>query len=198
VDQSEVVLDVSNTLVAAINGAVADLFAPNTTIAAVNDLSEPTTTTSPLPPITVFLYEIMEDPASRNLPLVQQTQNKTVVVSLPPMALQLNYLITPWTLNFDTDQRLLGRVLRLFYENAIMSGPQLQGVLASSADSLKITLHQISLEDRTRIWFALERPYRTSLSYGVRVVWINPTQSQTRTRVSTSRLASSFQNGATT
>ncbi len=76
-DESEVVLDVSNTLVASINGAVADLFPANTTIAAVNDLSEATTTASPLPPITVFLYEIMEDPASRNLPLVQQTQNKT-------------------------------------------------------------------------------------------------------------------------
>ncbi len=95
-------------------------------------------------------------------------------------------------------RRLLGRVLRLFYENAILSGPQLQGVLAGSANSLSVTLHQISLEDRTRIWFALERPYRTSLSYGVRVVWLNPTQTQSRSPLSTSRLISSFQNGTTT
>jgi hypothetical protein len=95
-DESEVILDVSSTLVAAINGAVQDLFPAGTSIAALNDLSEPDAN-APLTPITVFLYEIMEDPASRNLPLVRQTQNNPIVVTMSPMALQLNYLITPWT-----------------------------------------------------------------------------------------------------
>jgi hypothetical protein len=193
VDESEAILDVSNTLVAAITGAVSDLLTSAGAV-ALSDLSDPAITP---PLLSVFLYEILEDAGSRNLPLVRQTQNNTVTVKLPPMALQLNYLITPWTKQFDTDQRLLGRVLRLFYESAILSGVQLQGTLAGSVDSLKVSLHPIVLEDRTRIWHALNRPYRTSLSYGVRVVHIDTTQAQTRTPVSTGRLSSVFVGGAT-
>jgi hypothetical protein len=193
-DESEVILDVSNTLVASINDAVKDLLGTNGTV-AISDLSDPAV---PPPWLSVFLYEIQEDAGSRNLPPIRQTQNNTVVVTLPPMALQLNYLITPWTKQFETDQKLLGRVLRLFYENALLSGPQLRGVLSGSTASLKVTLHPIVLEDRTRIWHALNRPYRTSLSYGVRVVYIDPTQSQTRTPITTGRLQSSFAPGETT
>ena len=129
----------------------------------MSDLAD-TTLTPPL--LSIFLFEIMEDASARNLPLVRQTQKNPIVIKKPPMALQLNYLFTPWTKNFETDQQLLGRVLRLFYENAILSGSVLQGVLAGSPNSLKVTLHALTLEERTRVWLALTRPYRTSLSYG--------------------------------
>ena len=119
------------------------------------------------------------------------------MIKKPPMALQLNYLFTPWTKNFETDQQLLGRVLRLFYENAILSGSVLQGVLAGSPNSLKVTLHALTLEERTRVWLALTRPYRTSLSYGVRVVNIDVTQSQTTAPVTNGRLSSSQVPGVT-
>jgi hypothetical protein len=194
VDPSEVVLDVSNTLVTAIGGAVKDLL-PTGGAVALSDLADPTITP---PMISVFLYEILEDGGSRNLPPVRQVQNNTVVVRMPPMALQLNYLITPWTKQFDTDQRLLGRVLQLFYEQAILSGPQLQGGLAGSPASLKVSLHPIVLEDRTRIWHALNRPYRTSLSYGVRVAYIDTPAQQLRVPVATGRLASSVLAGGAT
>jgi hypothetical protein len=193
-DESEVILSVSNTLVTAINGATADILGSGG-VAGLSDLADPVATP---PQISVFLYEILEDSGSRNLPLVRQTQNTGVVVKMPPMALQLNYLITPWTKQFDTDQKLLGRVLRLFYEDAILSGARLQGVLAGSADSLKVTLHPLTLEDRTRVWHALQRPYRTSLSYGVRVVYVDTTQMQTRVPVTNGRLASTPYTGRPT
>jgi hypothetical protein len=88
-------------------------------------------------------------------------------------------------------------VLRLFYENAILNVPQLQGGLAGSSNTLKISLHPIVLEDRTRIWHALNRPYRTSLSYGVRVVYINPTQSQKSKPVLDGRLSARVKAGVT-
>ena len=185
---SDVIRDVSNTLVAFINAGAADLF-PGQSIAALNDLSDQTL---PLPLLSVFLFEVMEDPSARNLPPVRQTQKNPVVIQKPPMALQLNYLFTAWTKNFQTDQQLLGRVLRLFYEQAILSGPVLQGVLAGSSNSLKVTLHALTLEERTRVWLALTRPYRTSLSYGVRVVNIDVTQSQTAASVTNGRLSSSI------
>jgi hypothetical protein len=193
VADSDVIRDVSNTLKSFINVGAADIL-PGQTIADLSDLAD-TTLTPPL--LSIFLFEIMEDASARNLPLVRQTQKNPIVIEKPPMALQLNYLFTPWTKNFETDQQLLGRVLRLFYENAILSGPTLQGVLAGSPHSLKVTLHALTLEERTRVWLALTRPYRTSLSYGVRVVHIDVTQSQTAPPVSNGRLLSAQHVGGT-
>jgi hypothetical protein len=190
---TDVIRDVSNTLVNLIEEAVKDMHLGGTSV-ALNDLSgKPNDIGAHL---TVFLFEILEDPPSRNRPLVRQIDPVTnrVILRKPPMALQLNYLITPWTKNFEDDQRLLGRVLQLFYDEAIVSGAQLSGNLASTVDSLKITMHQITLEDRTRIWFALQRPYRTSLSYGVRVVNLDPsaTKDQTFVPVNGAQLASNL------
>jgi len=191
-----VISDVSLTLKSFINAGAAKVF-PGGGQADLNDLSDPTVKASSLPSLSIFLFEIMEDASARNEPRVRQTQKNAVVIQKPPMALQLNYLFTPWTGNFQTDQQLLGRVLQLFYEQAILSGPVLQGGLAGSATSLKVTLHTLTLEERTRIWLALTRPYRTSLSYGVRVVNIDVTQSQTTASVRNGRLASSILPGGT-
>ena len=129
-------------------------------VAALSDLSDPSPTAT-LPKLSVFLFEVLEEPTSRNLPPVRQTvpdpndpTKSKVVVKKPPMALQLNYLFTPWTKDFQTDQQILGLLLQLFYDDAIISGPDLRGGLVGSANALKISMHQITLEDRTRIWHA--------------------------------------------
>jgi len=192
-----VISDVSLTLKSFINDQAAAVFPGGAGKADLNDLSDPTLKASSLPPLSIFLFEIMEDASARNEPRVRQTQKNAVVMQKPPLALQLNYLFTPWTGNFQTDQQLLGRVLQLFYEQAILTGPVLQGQLAGTTTALKVTLHTLTLEERTRIWLALTRPYRTSLSYGVRVVNIDVTQSETTSSVMNGRLVSSILPGGT-
>ena len=194
---SGVIADVSNTLKSFINTQAAAVFPGGVGTADLNDLSDITVKASSLPALTIFLFEIMEDWSARNEPRVRQTQNNAVVIKKPPMALQLNYLFTPWTGSFQTDQQVLGRVLQLFYEQAILTGPVLQGQLAGTTTALKVTLHTLTLEERTRIWLALTRPYRTSLSYGVRVVNIDVTQSETTGSVINGRLVSSNLPGGT-
>ena len=44
------------------------------------------------------------------------------------------------------------------------------GSLAAEDQALKVTLAPLSLEERTRVWHAVQRPYRLSISYEVRVV----------------------------
>jgi len=192
-----VISDVSLTLKSFINDQAAAVFPGGVGKADLNDLSDPTLKASSLPPLSIFLFEIMEDASARNEPRVRQTQKNAVVMQKPPLALQLNYLFTPWTGNFQTDQQLLGRVLQLFYEQAILTGPVLQGQLAGTTTALKVTLHTLTLEERTRIWLALTRPYRTSLSYCVRVVNIDVTQSETTSSVMNGRLVSSILPGGT-
>jgi hypothetical protein len=96
-----------------------------------------------------------------------------VRVRRAPLSLVLRYLITPWSNDRLTDQRILGRAMQALHDHAILSGPALRGGLASTAASLKIGLNQLSLEERTRIWHAVDQPYRISASYDVRVVSID-------------------------
>jgi hypothetical protein len=65
---------------------------------------------------------------------------------------------------------MLGVALQTFYDDAILDGTQLAGTLAGTDVALKVTLSQLSLEDRTRVWNSLQRPYKVSLVYDVRVV----------------------------
>ena len=137
----------------------------------------------PQPPlVTLFLYEVVEDPSARNRPrvreLIPNTNNFTV--RKPNLSLLLRYLVTPWINDMNppyTDQLILGRLSQVLYEKAILSGPDLQGAsLPGTAEALKVTLSPITLEDRSRIWNSLnlKHGYRLSLTYEVRVINIEP------------------------
>ena len=86
------------------------------------------------------------------------------------MALLLRYMLTPWSGDRMTDHKLVGRTLQVLYDGAILSGTQLQGGLAGTDQALKVTLSPLTLEERARVWYAIEKPYRLSLTYEVRVV----------------------------
>ncbi len=161
-----VISDVSETIVGALDAELAKL-TPRAR-AELNDLSGAVPAGLVL---TVTLYEILEDAASRNRPRVQQTTTGAVTVTRkPPMALLLRYLLTPWGGDQPTEQRMAGKAMQVLYDDAILDGLALKGTLAGGRDTLKITLAPLSLEDRTRVWWAIQKPYRLSLNYEIRVV----------------------------
>jgi hypothetical protein len=104
------------------------------------------------------------------------------------MALRLRYLVTPWSGDLFTDHRMLGRVLQVLYDDAILNGPQLQGGLAGTSQALKVTLAQLTLEERSRIWHAVQQPYRLSLTYEIRVVNLDPIEQRIRVPVQVRQL----------
>jgi hypothetical protein len=163
--------DVSNTLSALLTDALASLLPAPPPVARVHDLLG-TIPTDP-PSLTVFLYEISEDPSAKNRPPRRTSAPPNVSVRRAPLALVLRYMLTPWSGDRLTDQQILGRAMQALHDNAILSGPQLRGGLIGTADSLKISLSPITLEERTRIWHAVEKPYRISATYNVRVVSID-------------------------
>jgi hypothetical protein len=173
-----VIADVTETLVGVLDDALSSLFPAPAPQALVHDL-QGTVPTNP-PTLAVFLFEVSEDAHARNRPLVRRPQPGGVVQSLPPLALILRYLIVPYAGDRETEQRMLGRTLQVLYEDALLSGPQLRGDpapagLLGSADSLAATLDPLSLEERTRVWHAVQQPYRLSASYQVRVANLHPT-----------------------
>jgi hypothetical protein len=73
---------------------------------------------------------------------------------------------------------------------AIISGPDLQGAsLAGSNEALKVTLSPITLDSLARVWWAIQVPYRLSLSYEVRVVNLDSETAERATPVSSRTLA---------
>lgn len=167
---SDTVADVSLTLQNVLKTALSTL-GGNNNPAPVAEIHDFLTSVQTNPPkLTLFLFDIVEDPSARNRPRVRNDIPPQITVAKPPMALLLRYLLTPWSGNGATDQRILARAMQALYDQAILSGPMLAGSLAGTNLALKLTLAPLSLEERTRIWHAVQRPYRLSVSYDVRVV----------------------------
>lgn len=124
--------------------------------------------------LSLTLYEIAEDPSSRNRADIRTIQNGQVMFQRSPTALMLRYLITAWSGNIVDDQLILGRAVQTLYERAIISGPDLAGTsLITNDEAIAITMIQQSIEDRTHVWRAYDKPYRLSINYEVRVVKID-------------------------
>lgn len=147
------------------------------------------------PKVSLFLYEVIEDPSTRNRPRVRVPAQATgrLQTRKPDLTLLLRYLITPWIEEMAppyTDQLILGRLAQVLYEHALLQGADLKGsTLPRSAEVLKVTMAPITLEDRTRIWNCLQLPYRTSLTYEVRVANITPELSSEVSAVGEARFA---------
>ncbi len=171
-----VIADVSKTLQVLLDGALAS--AGTGASAILHDLSTPVPTSPPV--LTIFLYEAGEDCASRNRPDRRQlvAPNK-VKIDRAPMALMLKYLITPWSGDAATDHRILGRAMQALYDNAIIADAQLQGGLAAEQKPLKVTITPLSMDERIKVWYAVQRTYRLSSAYEVRVVDLDSTRTST-------------------
>lgn len=169
-----VIRDVSTTLETVLTNGLSNLTPAPPPIAIVHDLqgSIPTTPAK----LTLFLFEVLEDPSARNRPHTREPSTNEVTHRRPPVALLLRYLVTPWSGDRHTDHIILGRTIQVLYDGAIISGSQLEGDLASYNEALKVTMMPLTLEDRTRVWQAVQKPYRTSLTYEVRVVNIESEQ----------------------
>ncbi len=115
--------------------------------------------------LSLWLYRIEENEFIKNQPLRRANGNESGL-AVPPLALDLSYLVTPFTKNPESDLQLLGKTMQVFYENSIyvINEPD-----EPVQEELKIILGRISLEEITRIWEALNEPYRLSVCYRVRV-----------------------------
>src|SRR5437660_4497651 len=171
-----VIADVSSTLQVVLTDAYKTLQPAVPPVAEISDL-QGVISTDPAR-VTLFLFEAVEDPSAKNRPRVRATPPpgppppppNRLFLKKPPMALLLRYMLTPWSGDRLTDHKLLGRTFQVLYDGAILSGPQLQGGLAGTDQALKVTLSPLTLEERARVWYAIEKPYRLSITYEIRVV----------------------------
>ena len=124
--------------------------------------------------LSLWLYHVTEDEHLKNRPMLRHESpgppGPIVVSQFPPLALRFYYLITPFGRTGEEDHLLLGKIMQVAYDNAIVV---LRDPSIDVAEELRIALYRNTLEEQTRIWDALNEPYRLSISYQVKVAQID-------------------------
>jgi len=132
------------------------------------------------PTVNLFLFRVTENSFAKN----QDWQPiGTGGLRYPPLALNLFYVLTPFAVSKLDEHRMLGEAMRVFHDHTIITAPLLKGTLEHSAEELKVDLCQLAIEDLTRIWNALNQPYRLSICYEVRIVLVDSAIEQPIRRV---------------
>jgi hypothetical protein len=138
---------------------------------------------------SLWLYRIVESPYVKNAPLGftgrDEAPNPNGVagarLAYPPLALSLHYLLTPLGGTEEARQLAIGHAMLALHDHPIapLTDPQAQTV----AEELHIALCRLTLEELTRVWEALQAPYRLSVCYEVRVVRLSSTRTAGARRV---------------
>jgi hypothetical protein len=127
--------------------------------------------------LSVWLYRVARDEMRLNdPPTVRPLSTGGVELVPPPLPLRLHYLMTPLASKApDTEQKILGRVLRIFHARPIVSGALLRGDLIGTDAEIHVHLEALSLDEITRVWEALEGSYQLAVSYEVTLALIHST-----------------------
>lgn len=134
--------------------------------------SNPTETAQdPSKHLSLWLYRITENEFVKNMPAPAESDPRRSRIS--PLALDLSYLVTPFTTSGENDQVLLGKTMQVLHDNGIV---YVRDQLNDVVDEIRVVFCRLPLEEVTRIWEALQEPYRLSVCYLVRVIRVDSTR----------------------
>lgn len=123
--------------------------------------------------VSIWLYLIQREEHTLNRPQRRPASDR---LEPRPLPLRLHYLITPLvdhaTRNDATEleQLILGKVLQIFHDESSLSGARLLASLAGSGLELFARMEPLSLEEITRVWDALDKPYQLCVSFELSIV----------------------------
>ena len=127
-------------------------------------------TAGTIPGISLWLYKVSRMAEMLNDPPERRSATQLARTPLPVL---LHYLVTPMAADPLTCQSLLGRVLQVFNDHAILRGSDLQGVLQNTTEQLRVNLEALTLEELSLVWEALGEPYQLSVTYLVQLAKID-------------------------
>lgn len=152
-------------------------------------LDAPSTLIKEADPVTdalsVYLYRVVEDAEMKNRPFERLNGQR---LRYPPLALDLFYLITPVTNHVDNDHKILGKAMQIFYDNGVIKGSLLKGILENTTSEIRVTLNALTMEDLSKLWSAFMRPLRLCVSYQVKAVYIDSERELSSEQVRRKRL----------
>ena len=169
------IADVGETLIDLLREKMQDLVSSSSIILASPGEIE----AQDSPRLCLFLYQVVESPFLKGQEM--QTLNSTTM-QYPPLTLDLYYMLTSFgspqiadrTERSIEEHTVLGRAMNVLYDNAILRGSVLRGSLAGTGESLKVTLHTISLDEISKLWNSFpDKPLKLSACYMVTPVKID-------------------------
>jgi len=123
--------------------------------------------------INLFLYKVDENGSLKNMDV--PGRGHPAAFGRPPLALDLHYLLTAYGLSDEEQigsQELLADAMRVLHDFPIILSPHLDVALKNEIEHVKLYLEPLSLEELSKIWSAVTKPMRLSVSYMVTVVQI--------------------------
>ncbi|MET0309937.1 MAG: DUF4255 domain-containing protein [Sphingomonas sp.] len=153
------------------------------------DLSDLDVTTQPLDlarkgvtkaQLNLFLFETQVAAAWRNHDLPAQVRPGETGV--PPLALNLHYLLTAWgrgeSDNDSTSHRVLGSAMGLLNDHPLLGSAEIAAALAGNdlgnqIERVRITLRPMNIEEMSKLWTIFQSQYRVSVAYEVGVILID-------------------------
>lgn len=139
--------------------------------------------------VNLYLYRVIESPFTRN----QDWPGDRVTPpgTEPALGLILSYLLTPIGKKPDDESAtlgddahtMLGVSMLTLHEHPVLNDVHMPGFdadtvlpafLQNSYDKIKITLIATSLEELSKIWATINKPYRLSVAYEVSLVQLTP------------------------
>lgn len=135
--------------------------------------------------LTVYLYNIEESGDFRNTAMSSAGAGR---MQYPPISVYLDYLITAYSSTdlksrMADENRIMGRVIQLLYDNSILKGMYLQGTLAEKNEQIRTTMRKITVDEMTKIWNFPNTPYKLSVGYRLGPVNIDSNRTRITTRV---------------
>lgn len=122
------------------------------------------------PKVNLFAYRVIENAFAKN-------QERQAIgpgaLEYPPLWLNIFFLLTPFAEEKLDELRVFGEAMRVLHDNSIIPRARLKGVLENTDEELHVELCPFSLEQLAQIWSALDKPYRLSVCYEVRTVYID-------------------------
>lgn len=146
--------------------------------------------------LNLFLHRVTPNAALANADLPTR-DDRSRLVQPPRLALDLHYLLTVYGMQELQAEILLGYAMEMLHETAVLPRATVRAALqggvnggslppafqqadpanlADQIELLRITPQNLSLDDMSKIWTALQTHYRTTVGYMVSVVLIERDQ----------------------
>ncbi len=123
----------------------------------------------------VYLYDIKE---ITEVSRPEMVRTGRVQLARPPRPYTLEYMVfvngaTQMGLEAPDIQKIVGRVAQIVNDNERVLPSDLQPWLTSPEPPILLTQSKITLEEKVRVWQAINKPYQVSLFYKVAPVFLS-------------------------
>ncbi|MCR5278227.1 MAG: DUF4255 domain-containing protein [Lachnospiraceae bacterium] len=125
--------------------------------------------------VGLYLYDIKED-VNVNQP--EYVRRGRVQISKAPRPYALYYMVFingggQMGLKDPDVQKIIGKVAQIVNDNNAVSPKSLQNWLADDEPPIVLSQAKISLEEKVRVWQAINKPYQVSLFYKASPVFLS-------------------------